>query len=126
MQSKKALPSHLALRVETDFKASHSLEGLEVPHFHLWKVSVEFQAKLPLAQDRLIDLVFLQTVLDRVFEPLKGSYLNESLKASPTSENLALWTWEKIAGALPDAPLSEVKIELCSLDGVSTGSARIF
>jgi 6-pyruvoyl-tetrahydropterin synthase len=123
--TKELKPTRIALEVESEFRASHSLAGFEIPHFHLWKVRVEFEAKLPLADDRLIDLVHLQTVMDEILKPLSGTYLNESLGVSPTSENLALWVWEKLMHKLPDAPLSQVQIKLCDLEGVSTGSARV-
>jgi 6-pyruvoyl-tetrahydropterin synthase len=121
----KLKPSLISLEVEHAFKASHSLEGFELPHFHLWKLAVEFQASLPLANDRLIDLVFLQNILDQITSPLKGTHLNETFKSSPTSENMALWLWQEIVTKLPEAPLYQVKVNLCDLEGVSTGSARV-
>ena len=124
-EAKKIVPSRIALEVESEFRASHSLEGFEVPHFHLWHITTKFETALPLAQDRLIDLVFLQTVMNKILYPLQGTYLNESFPHSPTSENVALWIWEKITAHLPDAPLAEVQVKLCNLEGVSTGSARV-
>jgi 6-pyruvoyl-tetrahydropterin synthase len=124
--SKTNVPSKLALTVQTELRASHSLAGFELPHFHLWKIAVQFQADLPLKNDRLIDLVFLQTTLDEILAPISGKYLNEVLAVSPTSENMALWIWQKIADKLPNEPLSSVEITLCNLEGHASGSARIW
>jgi 6-pyruvoyl-tetrahydropterin synthase len=125
MPNKNQKPASISLEVEHEFRASHTLEGHEVPHFHLWKVAVEFKAALPLPNDRLIDLIFLQTLLEKITSPLKGTYLNQSFAEAPTSENMALWLWEQIVIALPDAPLHQVQVRLCDLEGVSTGSARV-
>lgn len=81
-------PNRISLSVFSELKASHSLAGYEIPHFHLWKVEVEFSKALPLKEDRLIDLVFLKTKIDELLLPLQGRYLNETLSFSPTSENV--------------------------------------
>jgi 6-pyruvoyl-tetrahydropterin synthase len=125
MSTKNNKPSRIALSVETEFRASHSLEGFEIPHFHLWKVDVKFEASLPLANDRLVDMIWVQGVLDEILAPLKGTHLNQTLKLSPTSENLALWLWEKIGQKIPEAPLAEIGIRLCDLQGQATGQARV-
>ena len=96
MQKMPKKPSLISLTVLREFRASHSLAGFEVPHFHLWKLAVGFQSPLPLKSDRLIDLIFLQTLLDEIIAPLNGTYLNESFSESPTSENMALWIWDKV------------------------------
>ena len=122
---KSKVPSRIALEVENEFRASHTLEGFEVLHFHLWKISVQFEAKLPLANDRLIDLIFLQTKVDEVLAELRGTHLNDTLTVSPTSENVALWLWDRVGKLLPDAPLHHVQVKLCDLEGRSTGTARV-
>jgi 6-pyruvoyl-tetrahydropterin synthase len=121
----KNTPSRISLEVESEFRASHTLAGFEIPHFHLWKVTTQFSAALPLKEDRLIDLAYLQTVMAEILHPLQGVYLNDAFSFSPTSENMALHIWEKIASGLPDAPLSEVRVTLCDLEGTSTGTARV-
>jgi 6-pyruvoyl-tetrahydropterin synthase len=118
-------PGKLTLTVCHDFKASHALEGFEQPHFHLWKVTAEFSAAYPIQNDKLIDLVFLQTTVQEIFSPLQNHHLNDCLKVTPTSENLAEWFWLEIQKKLPTAPLSAVTITICSLEGEATGSARL-
>jgi 6-pyruvoyl-tetrahydropterin synthase len=118
-------PKSFTLSVFHQFKASHTLLGHPVPHFHLWKLAAEFKVSAPLSQDRVIDLVFLQKNFDEVIRPLEASYLNETLQVSPTSENLCVWVWDQLLQRLPDAPLYAVEVSLCDLEGRSTGKARL-
>ena len=119
-------PSSISLTVYSDFRASHSLTGFETPHFHLWKLALEFKAPLPLKTDRLIDLVLLQNQISSITSPLQGCFLNETLTDfSPTSENMAQWVWNEFLKNNPATPLVAVTITLCSLSGEPMGSARI-
>jgi 6-pyruvoyl-tetrahydropterin synthase len=119
-------PTQISLKVLGELKASHSLAGFEVPHFHRFKVALEFQASLPLKQDRLIDLVQLQNDLQKILAPLEGRHLNSALPdLSPTSENLAIWIWDQFLRAHPQAPLKAVSITLCDLEGRASGEARV-
>ena len=113
------------LTVYNELRASHSLEGFEIPHFHLFKVSASFEVPYPMAGDRVIDLVFLQKTLDCTLFPLQNQYLNTTLNVSPTSENLCVWLWNELKPQLPDAPLCSVSIELCDLEGRPTGKATL-
>jgi len=116
-------PTSIALKVFHEFKASHSLAGFETPHFHLWKITVEFKASLPLKGDRLIDLVLLQDELTKIATPISETHLNDTLGASPTSENMALYIWKKVAEKFPNDPLDSVAVKLCDLHGVASGEA---
>ena len=118
-------PTSIALTVMGELKASHGLQGFETPHFHIWKVAAQFNAALPLAGDRVIDLVFLQHSLEEILKPVSGQFLNQALPFSPTSENLALWIWDQLIEALPDASLHLVEITLCNLEGTPSGSAKV-
>ena len=113
------------LTVFNEFRASHSLEGFEIPHFHLFKVSATFEVPYPMMGDRVIDLVFLQKVLDCSLFPLQNQYLNVALQMSPTSENLCVWLWKELLIQLPTAPLTSVSIELCDLEGRAMGKATL-
>ncbi len=119
-------PKRLSLSVKSSFKASHSLVGFETPHFHLWCVSAQFEADLPLKSDRLIDMVLVQQTLEQIHQPIEGQYLNTALPFSPTSENLALWFWDHLVNKLPDAPLFSIEVRLCDLTGRETGAAKIY
>ncbi len=120
-----AEPRHLELTVFGSFRASHSLAGFEIPHFHLWKVEATFTSDWPLEGDRLIDLVFLQATMDRVFAGIEGCHLNSILPFSPTSENLTDWIWKRLREEIPGDPLSEVAVSLCDLTGRVSGRARL-
>jgi len=113
------------LSVFNEFRASHSLAGFETPHFHLFKVAAVFRVPHPLTGDRVLDLVFLQKVLDCSLHPLHNCHLNSTLPFSPTSENLCVWLREELVRQLPDAPLHSVSIELADLDGRSMGKATL-
>ena len=116
---------HFRLSVFHEFKASHSLEGFETPHFHLFRVSACFRVPYPISGDRVIDLVFLQKNLEALVAPVRNRYLNEALSMSPTSENLCVWLWNGLAERLPEAPLHAVSVELCDLDGKAMGKATL-
>lgn len=118
-------PKSIALKVFHQFKASHSLAGFEQPHFHLWKVAVEFKTALPLKKDRLIDLVLLHNELSKITDVLEGTHLNDTLGASPTSENMAIYIWKQVKIKFPQDPLHQVSITLCGLDGEASGEATI-
>ena len=118
-------PSSVELTVFHQIKASHSLLGFEVPHFHLWKVAVTFCAPLPIESDRLIDLVYLQSTLNELFSPLEGVYLNTALSFSPTSEKLAEWIWDQVSLKIAQTELSSVSVTLCDLDGNASGVAKV-
>ncbi|MBS1958364.1 MAG: 6-carboxytetrahydropterin synthase [Bdellovibrionales bacterium] len=124
--SKVRPPSAMSLIVYSEFRASHSLTGSEVPHVHLWKIALEFKAKLPLKSDRLIDLVQLQGEVAKITDPYAGTYLNDSLaEFSPTSENMAVWIWHEFLKRNPETPLVGVSVCLCDLAGNRTGTARV-
>jgi len=118
-------PSKLCLTVHGEVRASHALEGFEVPHFHIWKVDATFTGAWPLKNDRLIDLVHLQKVLAEMFAPIEGRHFNEVFDFSPTSENFCAWVWEQLSKKVPEAPLHSVAISLCDLDGRASGQARL-
>lgn len=116
-------PKHIALKVFHSFKASHSLAGFETPHYHLWKIAVKFQAKFPLPGDRLVDMIAAQTELGEITAPLAGTYLNDTLGMSPTSENMAAFLWNKMNEKFPGQPTHSISVTLCTLDGEATGEA---
>ena len=118
-------PKSISLKVHHQFKGSHSLPGFDTPHFHLWKITVEFKTSLPLKGDRLIDLVLLQNAMNEITAPLDNTYLNDTLGASPTSENMAGFIWKKVAEKFPKDPLHSVAVSLCNLHGESSGEATL-
>jgi 6-pyruvoyl-tetrahydropterin synthase len=122
---KPATDRFFRLSVFGELRASHSLAGFETPHFHLFRVAIDFRAPFPLPGDRVIDLVLLQRQLENVLSPLQGCHLNDALGLSPTSENLCIWLAAEFERRLPAAPLEAVSVELCDLDGRAMGKARL-
>jgi 6-pyruvoyl-tetrahydropterin synthase len=124
-----ALPAdlHFRLSVFGELKASHTLEGHPIPHFHLWKIAVELGVPHPLRSDRVLDLLHMQSVLDEILQPLKNAHLNDhaGFGLSPTCENLCIWIWEQWQNRLPDGPLSSITTVLCDLEGRPTGQASL-
>lgn len=118
-------PAQVSLKVFSEFKASHSLEGFETPHFHVFKCTLEFKSALPLKTDRVIDIIHAQELTDQILAPLQGRFLNDALGASPTSENLAMYLWNEFLKRHPSAPLAAVEVALCDLAGNASGLARI-
>lgn len=123
--SKPDEPRTLELAVFGSFRASHALEGFEVPHYHLWQVEAVFSAPLDQAGDRLMDLVFLQGTLDQIFLAVNGRHLNALFSFSPTSERMARWVWDRLVEKIPGTPPKEVSVTLCDLDGRASGRARL-
>ncbi len=118
-------PKNLNLSVFHEFKASHSLPGFDTPHFHTWKVAATFHSALPLQGSKLLDLVGLQQMLEKMTKPLSGQYLNEQFTFDPTSEKIAEWFWDQISLAVPSVALQSVAITLCDLEGNASGSAMV-
>ncbi len=118
-------PQSISLKVFHQFKGAHSLVGFEQPHFHLWKITVEFKTAFPLKTDRVVDLIYAQTEIEKITAPLAGTYLNESMGVSPTSENMAYYLWTRVKKAFPNDPLHSISISLCNLDGEVTGEATL-
>ncbi len=133
VESESVKNKNLTLTVFHEFKAAHSLEGFETPHFHLWKISAAFQAiaiHVLSPNGKLIDLVFLQKTLHEIIDPIEGTYLNSSLGLVPTSEKMAEWVWNQLIAAIPAhlqkiAPLNSVTITLCDLEGRAWGEAKL-
>ncbi|MBU6153578.1 MAG: 6-carboxytetrahydropterin synthase [Bdellovibrionales bacterium] len=119
------MPKWFRLTAYHQFRAAHALAGFEIQHFHLWKISVEFEVPYPLSGDRVVDLVFAEQKLEELTKPLHGTLLNESLNLSPTSENLCVWLWSRWSESLPENPLSSVSVTLCDLEGHPWGKAEL-
>ncbi len=118
-------PTVFRLTAYHRFKASHTLEGFRIPHFHLWNVSVEFEHAYPLPGDRVVDLVVAEAKLREITGPLHDTLLDHSLGVSPTSENLCVWIWDRLQKSLPESRLSAVSVTLCDLEGHPGGRAEL-
>ena len=118
-------PSGISLTVFSELKARHSLSGFEVPHVHVWEISLRFDAIFPIPGDRVLDLPILQSGLNQVLSELENTDLNETLGMSPTSENLCWWIWRKWQSRDPSRSLAGVEAILRDQSGRTLGKATL-
>ena len=111
---------------EFTFEAAHRLP--EVPaghkcarlHGHSYRVEVHVRGPVDRELGWVMDFADLKTAFAPLYEQLDHHYLNEvpGLR-NPTSENLAVWIWERLAERLP---LSAVVVrETCTSGCVYRG-----
>jgi 6-pyruvoyltetrahydropterin/6-carboxytetrahydropterin synthase len=113
----------IMLEKEFRFEAAHRLENHDGKcrrlHGHSWKMTVavfgdELISQGP-KQGMLMDYGDIKAVVDPIVEQyLDHYYLNETLLMSnPTSENIAIWLWNKLSSAFEsyDRPLYEIRVE---------------
>ena len=115
----------MVLSVFNELRAMHGLSDNPTPHLHLWKIRADFKSPFPIQGDRVIDLVLAQSVINEVLQPLQGKFLNDLMDASPTSENLCSWIWDRLEQKLPAVPLHAVMVTLCDSTGVPFGRASL-
>ena len=118
-------PSRISIAVCSELKAMHSLSGFEVPHVHVWEISLRFDAEFPIPGDRVFDLPVLQSGLNQVLSNLENTFLNETLGMSPTSENLCWWIWREWQKRNPSHPLVSVEATLRDPSGRVMGKATL-
>jgi 6-pyruvoyltetrahydropterin/6-carboxytetrahydropterin synthase len=114
---------------EFGFEAAHQLRNLPAEHKcarlhgHSFRVEVHVRGEIGEHSGWVIDFADITAAWEPVGALLDHRYLNEipGLESSPTSENLAVWIWERIA---PDLPLlSKVVVrETCTSGCVYSGS----
>ena len=110
------MPSY-TLRVRVRFEAAHHLTSYkgspEPSHGHSWRVEAVLRADGLDGEGMAFDFVEVQTAL----RELAARFDHKDLKAvppfdqlSPTTERIAAWFFEELAGRLPAAPLAEVTV----------------
>lgn len=94
----------LELAVNLTLTASHSLEEREAPHVHRWDIQVGLEGNLE--QGRVVSLTQAQELFSSTLIPLQNTFLNnnnnldESTRACPTCENLALFLLTRFGNQL--------------------------
>ena len=94
---------------EFRFEAAHQLPHVPAEHKcarlhgHSFKVEVHVRGPIDDHTGWVIDFADITAAWAPIGALLDHRYLNEidGLENSPTSENLALWIWERIAPTLP-------------------------
>ena len=119
----------MELRRTFQFEAAHLLPKLPATHKCRRLHGHSFQAEIVVAGECdpqlgwLMDYADITEAFKPLWEQLDHRYLNEipGLE-NPTSENIAVWIWERLKPVLP--PLSEVIIaETCMARCVYRGQA---
>jgi 6-pyruvoyltetrahydropterin/6-carboxytetrahydropterin synthase len=93
------------LMVENIFSAAHQLTGSNGPceglHGHTWKVQVYLHGEKLDKIGMLVDFKMIKSALNTVLQDYDHKFLNDSLKFSPTAENIARDIYEKMAKGSP-------------------------
>ena len=113
---------HLELTTNFTFEASHQLPHAPEHskcrrlHGHSWKVEVQVSGELQQPKGWVVDFDDIQRACEPIYDALDHRHLNdvEGLD-NPTSENVAIWIWERLKPELP---------ELCGVVVHETCTAR--
>jgi 6-pyruvoyltetrahydropterin/6-carboxytetrahydropterin synthase len=110
------MPSYL-LRVTARFEAAHHLTSYkgapEPSHGHSWRVEAALAAPELDGEGMAWDFVEVQGALREIAGRLDHRDINGVPpfdRLSPTTERIAAWFFERLAEALPGAPLVEVTV----------------
>lgn len=110
----------MELRKTFQFEAAHLLPNLPQNHKcrrlhgHSFKVDVVVEGELDPKLGWVMDYADISRAFEPIWKQLDHYYLNEvpGLE-NPTSENIALWIWDRLVPALPQ--LAEVSVaETCT------------
>lgn len=105
------------LRVAARFEAAHHLtsyKGMTEPvHGHSWRVEAVLRAGRLDSEGMAFDFVEVQSALRELAARFDHKDINTVPpfdRESPTTERIAAWFFEALAGRLPAAPLAEVTV----------------
>ncbi len=124
----------MELFLKLRLNASHSLEEVETPHEHVWRIEAGFSG--PVAEGRIVSLPALRARLEPIVDRLRGTHLNShpeldpDSRAYPTCESLAIYLADKFQRTVREAGwdsirLTQIQISVDEMDGEETGSARL-
>ncbi|MCB1615935.1 MAG: 6-carboxytetrahydropterin synthase QueD [Pseudomonadales bacterium] len=112
---------------EFTFEAAHLLPNVGPEHKcgrlhgHSFQVGIYISGEVDPARGWVMDFADIKKIFRPIYEKLDHYYLNDipGLE-NPTSENIAIWIWERLKPSLP--LLSKVVIrETCNSGCVYTG-----
>jgi 6-pyruvoyltetrahydropterin/6-carboxytetrahydropterin synthase len=103
-----ATPHRVRLVKSFSFEAAHRLPRLPPEHKcfrlhgHSFHADVHVEGPIDALQGWLVDYADIRAAFEPLQETLDHHYLNdiEGLE-NPTSENLAIWIWDRLRPALP-------------------------
>lgn len=117
----------MELRKSFQFEAAHLLPHLPASHKcrrlhgHSFKVEIVVAGECDPQLGWLMDYADIKAAFKPLWEQLDHHYLNEIPGlTNPTSENVAIWIWERLKPSLP--LLAEVVVaETCTAQAVYRG-----
>ena len=105
------------LRVRGRFEAAHHLDpyrgGTEPIHGHSWRVEAELTTDGLDGDGLAFDFVEVKAALHELTARFDHQHINTVPpfdRQSPTTEHLAMWFFERLQAALPEAPLTTVTV----------------
>ena len=108
-------------------EAAHHLPNVPEDHkcrrLHGHSFIIEIHVSGPVGQDTgwVMDFSDLKQIFQPLYDQLEHNYLNEIQGLeNPTSENLAIWIWDKLIPVLPQLSKVAVK-ETCNSGCIYTG-----
>jgi 6-pyruvoyltetrahydropterin/6-carboxytetrahydropterin synthase len=116
---------------EFTFEAAHKLP--HVPdghkcgrlHGHSYKVEIHVRGEVGKQSGWVLDFADLKQLFAPLLDVLDHSYLNDIEGLSnPTSENLAIWIWDRLSPSLRRTLCRIVVKETCTSGCVYTGHRR--
>jgi 6-pyruvoyltetrahydropterin/6-carboxytetrahydropterin synthase len=115
---------------EFGFEAAHRLPNVPPDHKcarlhgHSFRVEVHVRGAVGAESGWVMDFADVKRAFAPIHEQLDHRYLNEvEGLENPTSENLARWIWERLAGALPGLCRVVVR-ETCTAGCIYEGPGR--
>jgi 6-pyruvoyltetrahydropterin/6-carboxytetrahydropterin synthase len=98
---------------EFTFEAAHYLPNVPKPHKcgrlhgHSYRAEVRIRGEVDPERGWVMDFAEIKVAFDPIHNELDHRFLNEVAGLeNPTSENVARWIWERLAGALPLAAVT--------------------
>lgn len=112
---------------EFNIEAAHRLPNVPSNHKcfrlhgHSYKIEIHVSGQAAEETGWIIDFSEIKDAFQPIFDELDHNYLNEVEGLSnPTSENLAVWIWNRVIKTLPN--LSKVVVrETCTSGCIYTG-----
>ncbi len=122
------------MRIHKKFQieAAHRLPNVPAEHKcarlhgHSFVIGIHIEGDVGAESGWVMDFADIKYSFKPIFEILDHNYLNEIRGLeNPTSENLAIWIWEKLAEDLPglcEVTVNETCTSGCSYRGERTGA----
>ncbi|HWE54635.1 MAG TPA: 6-carboxytetrahydropterin synthase QueD [Acidimicrobiales bacterium] len=93
---------------EFSFEAAHHLPHVPEDHKcrrlhgHSFRVEIHVEGQIDAHSGMVIDFADIKAAFQPLWQQLDHHYLNEvDGLHNPTSENLAVWIWHRLSGAVP-------------------------